>query len=180
MSGRTRFLPVLAAFVCLAIAVAPAMATDNGPGSAPAPTSPAPAAPGTLPAAPDTTPPAPAGCSDKTRPTTHLVSSSKTARKKHKLSGTARDAGCTTSAVAQVSVSVARKKGKKCQFMSRTSRLGHAKSCKSPRWISAKGTKTWSLKLPKRMPKGSYTILTRAVDSAGNVERAHTRRLAVR
>jgi len=82
--------------------------------------------------------------------------------------------------VALVSVSIALKHGQHCQFLTRTAKFSRSSACKSPRWLSATGTKQWRLTLPRKLRHGSYQILTRAVDSAGNVERAHARRLAVR
>jgi hypothetical protein len=82
--------------------------------------------------------------------------------------------------VALVSISIALKHGKHCRFLTRNAKLSRSSACKSPRWMSASGTKKWRLKLPRKLQHGSYQILTRAVDSAGNVERAHARRLAIR
>jgi hypothetical protein len=97
------------------------------------------------------------------------------------LRGTATDTGCTPGgSVALVSVSVALKHGKQCRYLVRGTRLSRSGTCKTPRFVSAKGTSNWQLKLPRRLPHGTYQVLTRAVDSAGNVERAHARRLAIR
>jgi hypothetical protein len=41
-----------------------------------------------------------------------------------------------------------------------------ATSCEKTSYVDARGTSTWSLKLPS----GRYTIWTRAIDVAGNVE----------
>jgi hypothetical protein len=77
-------------------------------------------------------------------------------------------------------VSIALKQGSKCRFLMRTARLSRGGTCAEPRWLTATGLKRWRLEIPRRLPHGTYQILTRAVDSAGNVERAHARRLAVR
>jgi hypothetical protein len=161
-----RFLPTAALLGCLALASTPAFATDEPP-------------PVTTPAQPAQ--PAPAACVDTTRPTTRVLTSARSAVKQHVLHGTAEDQGCPTSFVAAVSVSVEFKHGKQCQFLGRGARISRkSASCSRPHWLSAHGTATWSLRLPKRLPAGSYQVLTRAVDSAGNVERAHARRLAIR
>jgi hypothetical protein len=182
MARLIRLVPVLAALASLSIATA-ALATDDPPGSAPPPTAstPTPGAPAGSTAPGTTAPGSPnaSGCTDTTRPSSRVVTTSGQAKKTHKVSGTASDRGCTGSKVAHVSVSVARKSGSRCQFVS-GARLSRATSCKSPRWLNAAGSSKWSLRLPKSMPRGTYQVLTRAVDSAGNVERAHARRLAIR
>jgi hypothetical protein len=109
-----------------------------------------------------------------------MQTSSRAAALRHLLRGTSSDQGCSGSKVALVSVSIALKQGKQCRFITHSARLTRKGACKRPRWLSAKGTGHWSLRLPKRMPAGRYQVLTRAVDSAGNVERAHARRLAIR
>lgn len=165
-----RFLPTAALVGCLALASTPAFATDEPPPT----TTPA------QPAQPAPTP-GPAACMDTTRPTTRVLTSARSAVKQHVLRGTAKDRGCPTSFVAAVSVSVEFKQGKQCQFLGRGARISRKRtSCTRPHWLSAHGTATWSLRLPKRLRAGSYQVLTRAVDSAGNVERAHARRLAIR
>ncbi|HEX4733058.1 MAG TPA: hypothetical protein VH247_01490 [Thermoleophilaceae bacterium] len=168
-------ITIAAALACLAFAGPPALATDEPPPSAP---------PSIAPVA-DGTPTAPAtpgsGCVDTTRPTTRLKSTSRTASKRHVLRGTATDKGCSTSFIARIQVSIARRHGKRCQFVTRAARLSRkSSSCSKPHWLTAAGTASWSLRIPKRLPKGSYQVSTRAVDSAGNVERAHARRLALR
>ena len=169
-----RYIPVLAAFACLSVVGAPAFATDEPPPPAP-PTDVAPAT--------DTPQdqPAPAGCVDTSRPITSVKSNSSVVSRTRMLRGTAVDTGCAPGGkVALVSVSIALKQGKQCKYVTRSARLGPKSKCSTPRFLSAKGTTKWQLKLPKRLPKGSYQVLTRAVDSAGNVERAHARRLAIR
>jgi hypothetical protein len=162
-----RYIPI-AAVLCLAFAGTPAFATDDPPpASPPTATAPAPAAPG-----------AP-GCTDLRRPRTRVSTSSAVASRRHILRGSASDSGCTGSSVALVTVAVELRHGKKCQFLKTNGRLGKQGSCSRTGWLAAKGTKNWSLRLPKRLRKGSYQILTRAVDAAGNVERAHARRLAI-
>jgi hypothetical protein len=165
---KHRYIAAVGVFACLASAGAPAFATDDPPSTPTSPTS------------PTVTQPAPGSCVDVTRPRSRVQTSSRAASRKHVLRGTASDQGCSGSKVALVSVAVALKQGKRCRFVSHSARLGRASSCKRPHWLSAKGTDRWSLRLSKRMPSGKYQVLTRAVDSAGNVERAHSRRLALR
>jgi hypothetical protein len=170
-----RYIPVAALAACLLSASAPAFATDDPPPASPPPAT-APAAP----AAPEpaATPTAP-GCSDLTKPRSRVATTSRTASRRHMLRGTALDGGCTGSSVALVTVAVELRHGKKCQFLKANGKLSKAGSCSRTSWLAAKGTKQWSLRLPKTLKRGSYQILTRAVDAAGNVERAHARRLAI-
>jgi hypothetical protein len=174
-----RYLPVAAVLACLSLASATAFATDDPPQSPPA--GPPPAATQPTSAAPTAPAPTPTACVDTTRPRTTVVTSSRNAQRLHVLRGTAADKGCSSSSVALVSVSVALKHGTRCRYLARSARFSRkGTTCKKPRWLSAHGTATWSLRLPKRLAHGSYQVLTRAVDSAGNVERAHARRLAIR
>jgi hypothetical protein len=165
-----RPISIAAVVACLSFAASPALATDDPP--------PATAPPATAPAAPVTAPASPPACVDLTRPRSHVGSSARVAERSHKLRGTALDSGCDNSSIALVSVSISLRHGKKCRYVARGARLTKATRCKA-HWVSASGTRAWSLRLPKRMPHGSYQILTRAVDAAGNVERAHARRLAI-
>jgi hypothetical protein len=166
-----RYIPIAALVACLSLSGTPALATDDPPPAAP-PSNPG-AAPAPAPA------PAPPGCSDVTRPSTRLATSAGVASRKHMLRGTALDSGCSGSSVARVTVALELRKGKHCRFAKANGKLTKSTSCSRPSWLTATGTKQWSLRLPKRLPRGSYQILTRAVDAAGNVERAHARRLAI-
>ena len=176
-----RFPPTLTAVLaCACLAATPALATDDPPPqSQPPAATPTGTTPTSVEPAPDVT--APVACSDTTRPRTQLKSTSRTASRRHLLRGTATDNGCTDSYVALVSVSVALQKGKKCSFLAKGARFSPKKSsCAKPHWITAHGTATWRLGLPKRLAHGKYRVLTRAVDSAGNVEKSHAKRLAIR
>jgi hypothetical protein len=96
------------------------------------------------------------------------------------LRGSASDVGCQTNSLALVSVAIELKHGKRCQFLTRKRKLSRSVSCTKPQYLTAVGTKSWRVSLPRHMKRGTYQILTRAVDSAGNVERAHAQRLAIR
>jgi hypothetical protein len=170
-----RYIPVAAVLACLSLASATAFATDDPPQSPP------PAGTPPTSAVPTPSGPIPIACVDTARPRTRVVTSSRRAQRLHVLRGTATDEGCSDSSVALVSVSVALKHGNRCRYLARSSRFSRkSTTCKRPRWLSAHGTATWSVRLPRRMAHGSYQVLTRAVDSVGNVERAHARRLAIR
>jgi hypothetical protein len=164
-------LAVAVAAVC--VAAPAAMATDEPP-------PPAPTAPALAPGAPALTP---AACTDHTAPSSKLSSSSRGAVRTHTLRGKTVDPGCGaggSGSVARVNVSVARKSGSHCRFLGRNHRLGKATSCARPHYLSARGTTSWSFRLPRRLAKGSYRVATRAIDSAGNVGSSSTRSLRLR
>jgi hypothetical protein len=50
------------------------------------------------------------------------------------------------------------------------------KRCSPTHWIPVTGTTTWSFKLPKRLPKGSYTLYSRATDDADLTETSFSAR----
>jgi hypothetical protein len=92
------------------------------------------------------------------------------------LHGTAAD---SAGAIRRVRVSVARHIGKLCRFLGANHRFSTARSCTKSSYVDAKGTSSWSLKLTT-LPTGRYTIWSRAIDAAGNVERKNrTRNLLV-
>ncbi len=77
--------------------------------------------------------------------------------------------------VKTVQVAVERKKGKKCTQMTRKGKFVKSKKCGAPtQWLTAKGTAKWSYKLKKKLKKGSYTVLARATDSAGQAQAGFT------
>ena len=85
-------------------------------------------------------------------------------------SGRAAGAGAPLSAkqrrVKRVQVAISRKAGKKCRWATRSGKL-RKRSCARPVWITAKGTRSWRLKLKRALPAGSYTVRSRAVIGAG-------------
>jgi hypothetical protein len=125
--------------------------TDPPPAAAP-PTPAAPAAP--KPAAPDRTSP---------RTTLRRVS---TVTQPITLRGTATDA----SGIRRVRVSVARHVGKLCRFLKANGTFSKARDCDRTLYVDAKGGASWSLKLPV-LTRARYTVWTRGIDTAGNVER---------
>jgi hypothetical protein len=152
----TRFLSVLGTLVVAGLlTVASAMATDE-----PAPPSPAQGAP--------------QACTDIMRPVSQLRVNWRKGFRNGVVRGVAADRGCGSGGagkVARVSVSIARKVGKRCQHLSRAGRLGKATDC-APRWLRTKGKKSWAFRVGHKLPRGKYIVRTRAVDSAGNVGRA--------
>lgn len=120
------------------------------------------AAPPATTTTPDTTPPA-----TKLRRLTSL-------RQPLTVRGSATDAG----GVRRIRVSVARNAGKLCRFLQANRTWSKPRSCSRTTYIDAKGTTSWSLKLPV-LPSGRYTFWSRGIDAAGNVERKDKRRNAL-
>ncbi len=115
-----------------------------------------------------------AGCSDHARPaSTHLRRHGK------RLTGRARDHGCA--GLRSELVSVAKVRGTRCRFVTRKGRFTKARSCRRPVLLKAHGTRTWTLKLKRRLPPGTYRVVARAVDAGGNRERpGHRNKLKFR
>jgi hypothetical protein len=159
-----RLLLVLVVSGVAALAAGPAWATDD-----PTPKKP-PAAP--TPKQTPQTPVTPQACLDTFRPTARLNATWARGFKRGVINGSATDRGCGASGagkLTQVRVSVARRVGSKCQHVLSNGRLGRATNC-APRWLVAKGTASWSLKLRRKLPTGKYVVRVSAVDSAGNVQ----------
>jgi hypothetical protein len=116
-------------------------------------------------------------CLDSMRPVSHLSTNWRRGFRNGVVRGVAVDRGCGTGGAGQlklVSVSISRKVGKRCQHLMPNGRLGHATSC-TPRWLPAKGKKSWTFHLIHKLPRGKYIVATRAVDTAGNVESRSSR-----
>jgi hypothetical protein len=82
------------------------------------------------------------------------------------LRGIATDAGT----VRRVRVSVARHVGRLCRFLQANHTFSKARNCDRSSYVDARGTTSWTLKLP-RLAGGRYTVWTRGIDASGNVER---------
>jgi sugar lactone lactonase YvrE len=74
-----------------------------------------------------------------------------------------------TVGVAEVRVALARKSGGRCRWLSSKGKLSGPTSCGKPRFMKAKGTDRWSLRLKVR-GRGSWRVLSRAVQKGGTVE----------
>ena len=100
------------------------------------------------------------------------------------LDGYSWDPGCDADhngKVARVMIAVDRLRGSRCQHLSAGSqRLGRAGSCARPQWIRARGTSAWHYGITRRLARGRYRIHRRAVDAAGNRERARHMTLRIR
>ena len=79
-----------------------------------------------------------------------------------------------------MTLTVARKAAGSCRFVSKKGTLGRARSCLSPVYLTAKGTRRWSLELRGTFPKGTYEVTVRARDGAGNREAAQKIALRLR
>jgi hypothetical protein len=74
--------------------------------------------------------------------------------------------------VERVDVAILRSGGKSCRWVASAggnlqtvpaTKAGRRKVCDAPVWVAATGTRHWRLKLMRKLPKGSYTLITRAV-----------------
>jgi hypothetical protein len=94
--------------------------------------------------------------------------------------GSAKGVSKKTLKVRRVQLSV-QKAGKACEWLSsldgdlRTVDKSDAGKCDEPVWITATGTTHWSLRLKHHLPKGSYTLRTRAVLANGVAEARFSR-----
>jgi hypothetical protein len=101
-------------------------------------------------------------------PTSAITRGSRLRTRSIALKGTAKGAGC---AVAQVRVAIGRKVGRQCRFLQASGRFGAKRSCLRTQYLKARGTTRWTLARKARLPRGSYLVWSRAIDSAGTIER---------
>ncbi|MBV9212793.1 MAG: hypothetical protein JOZ25_04005, partial [Actinobacteria bacterium] len=129
--------------------------------------------------------PPPVPCRDRTPPTSSFKRSAlRWSRTRIALTGSASDRGCTGSAaantysvpgrVAHVEIAVARTiGGGNCRFF----RVHHGfttRPCALPRWLRVHGASPWVFTRHGRFPAGSYFVLLRSIDAAGNRESPET------
>jgi hypothetical protein len=69
--------------------------------------------------------------------------------------------------------------GKRCRFLSRSGRLTRSRPCSRAAFVAARGTQSWRFER-RRLSPGRYRILSRATDSAGNVESKTSRAVVAR
>lgn len=104
------------------------------------------------------------------------------AKKLKSIAGTAVGSG-----LAKVQISIGRtdkkllKKKKRCLFVKnnkgQTKKYKAKKGkCAPAKWLTAKGTTSWSYKLKRALKPGKYTIYVRAIDSSGATQTSFTRR----
>jgi hypothetical protein len=159
-------VPCMSIRSLLPIALLVAGALTAGPASAQSPTdNPVPGA-------------QPGACTDAVKPTSGFTrKAARRAGRKRLLRGTARDIGC---GVDRVAISVQRKHGKTYKSLFRKRPLLRKMRRGRQHWLVARGTTHWSFRLPKRLPRGTYLVRTRAIDFAGNVQKPRVRRLRLR
>ena len=117
------------------------------------------------------------GCDDRTKPASRWKG--RLSRRGVTVRGTARDAGCDGT-IKRVMVAVARERGRKCSFLNGRGKVGKARSCRKPRYVTAKGTSSFSLRIKGRLLPARYRIAVRAVDGAGNLEKLRYSRVKLR
>jgi hypothetical protein len=71
----------------------------------------------------------------------------------------------------QVAIQRTVRGGRACRSLRKDGRLTRARSCKRITWLRARGTRTWSFRTARRLPRGIYTAWVRGIDHSGNVER---------
>jgi hypothetical protein len=177
------FVAALAAVVVVATTAVAQTRSDApapvvpAPGTAPAPAPGTTAAPG-APGAPQAPGAQPGACVDQTAPVSrYTAKAARSAARNHVLRGTASDVGC---GVDRVDVSVAKRTGKRCRFLAPNHRLARSASCSTPNWMPAKGTTTWTFRMPKKLAAGTYVVSTRATDFAGNAQQVRSHKLRLR
>jgi hypothetical protein len=106
-------------------------------------------------------------------PVVKLAKASRRTRR-GRLGGTTRDRGCGR--ITRVAVSVAKIAGKRCRHLQPSGRLARrATGCSRRRYLRARGTKRWSFAPKHALPAGTYRVVLKATDKAGNVARRSVR-----
>ena len=125
-------------------------------------------------------------CSDTTKPTSRFTTKASRASKAKGrviLQGRASDESCPgrPARVRRVSVSIGRSAGRnRCRFMDSKGRFGKIRPCSRTTYVPARGTSSWSLRVPRRLARGRYIVWSRATDQSGNVERKSATRNRLR
>ncbi len=94
-----------------------------------------------------------------------------------RLRGVARGFGCR---ITKVRVAVARKTGKQCRFLQNNGRFSARRSCLRTSYLTTRGTTRWTMTKRVRLPRGRYNVWSRAIDSAGQIERKQRTRNLIR
>ncbi len=89
------------------------------------------------------------------------------------LAGTSRDRAPRglLARLARVEVAIGRRDGARCRFIAAGGSFGKPRACTPVGWTRARGKQTWSLRLGRTLPRGSYVAWVRGVDRFGNTER---------
>ena len=111
------------------------------------------------------------GCTDKLTPQSSVARKRLhvSRRRGIKAAGSSRDRGC--SGLRRVDVVIARLSRKKCQFVTSRGKLTHRRKCRRLLLIKTHGTRSWSIDLKHRLPRGRYRITASGLDKKGNRER---------
>jgi hypothetical protein len=115
-----------------------------------------------------------AGCHDTTAPVSTLLRGSRFTRRGITLRGVSRDRGCGPNGegqVAQVSLAISRRVGKRCQWLQPKGGFSKRRSCARKTYVPAKGAGRWTYKLKAKLRKGTYAVVPRAIDAVGNREK---------
>jgi hypothetical protein len=121
------------------------------------------------------------GCVDRIAPQSRFAKA-RSASRRHgvRLSGKSTDRGCGKAGhgkVARVFVAIGRKvPGRKCRFLRANGKFGPRVSCLRTKYLRARGTAKWTLRLAHKLPRGNYVAWARGIDTAGNVELKHAKR----
>lgn len=113
-------------------------------------------------------------CHDRTPPVTTVSKTSRFSRRGVSLKGRATDKGCGPKGrgkVARVTLAISRRVGHKCQWLQPKGNFGPTASCRRKTYVTAKGTSKWSFTLKRKLKKGTYAVVPRAIDSVGNQEK---------
>lgn len=147
--------------------------TDIGAVERGAPVPPVPAVVAAQPAQPVPSAPAP----PKPAPSSGFVIVSPTSRpnRVRKARQPVQLRGTSQAGTRKVRVAVGRKTGSKCRFLLKSGKFSAKRDCRRTLYVTAKGTRHWTLKLPK-LAKGRYTVWSRAIGVSGSVERKQTTR----
>ena len=121
-----------------------------------------------------------APCSTASRPGVRVTKRSARGRKL-RLRGRATATRCPRPAkVRRVQVAVQKLAGKKCRNLTKTGRLARKGSCKKRIFRKARGTRKWTFAPKRRLARGRYRVLVRAVDAGGRRSKVRRVRLRVR
>ena len=90
------------------------------------------------------------------------------------IKGRSSDAGCHHG-LRVVLLSVARAAHHRCRFLQPNGHLAKRRRCNRPILLRLHRTRRWQLVMDIDLPAGTYRVLARAVDLAGNRERAGRR-----
>jgi pseudomonalisin len=118
-------------------------------------------------------------CADRSAPVSRYRGRRVVSRTRVVLRGVTTDRGCGPNgrgAVRSVTVSIARTGSHGCSFVDTGGRLTSARSCGRTIQLPASGHSSWRFAMRVQLPPGTYRVVVRGVDTAGNRERPSKRR----